>query len=56
MLCINTLDYVGAQITRTQIACTQDITSDGEKQAFRNMRAVTCMHNLDLYTLLPKLF
>ena len=40
----------------TQIACTKDIASDGEEPAFRNMRAVTYTHNLDLYTLFPELF
>ena len=40
----------------TQIACTKDIANDGEEQAFRNMRAFTCTHDLDLYTLFPELF
>ena len=40
----------------TQIAYTYDIASGGEEQAFRNMKAATCTHNLDLYTLFPELF
>ena len=32
------------------------MASGGEEQAFRNMRAVTSMHNIDLYALFPELF